>query len=317
MRAVKGDFALNTRVTRIDKRELLMLDNSRYAERIASHSHLIGVELEDQSSDRRLPVHIILGTNEYAQIRTRTQPRVGRRGEPVAEFTRFGWALMEPVDVSAGFLSVDAESDYEKLCTLDVLGLADSPAGDLLEVYKEFREQLTRDPEKGWYETGQPWKGDHPPLSTNKEGSLRRLHTQLSKLHRMRKLGEYDTIIRDHLTEGVVEPAPLQATGKEFYMPDRAVIRETAETTKMRVVYDYSARGAKEAPSLNDCLEPGSAVQNKIYDVLVRGRFHSVVWRARARSYHTTMCCQDSPQPQYMLTISFVVVPLSPKLTSV
>lgn len=45
-------------------------------------------------------------------------------------------------------------------------------------------------------------------------------------------------------------------------MPHRAVLRETAETSKMRVVYDCSARGAKEAPSLNDC----PALQNKIYD---------------------------------------------------
>jgi len=120
----------------------------------------------------------------------------------VAEFTRFGWALMAPgieADVNPGYLAVDAVSDYEKLCALDVLGLA---------------EQLTRDPVKGWYETGLPWKGDHPPLPTNKEGSLRRLHVQLSKLRRMGKLGEYDTIIRDQLTEGVVEPAPCQATGK-------------------------------------------------------------------------------------------------------
>ena len=146
------------------------------------------------------------------------------------------------VDLSAGFLVVDAVSDYEKLCALDVLGLADSPAGDQLEVYKEFREQLTRNPEKGWYETGLPWKGDHPPLPTNKEGSLRRLHTQMSKLRRMGKLDEYDAIIRDQLTEGVIEQAPLQAVGREFYMPHRAVIRETAETTKMRVVYDCSAR---------------------------------------------------------------------------
>ena len=77
----------------------------------------------------------------------------------------------------------------------------------------------------------------------------------------------------------MVEPAPLHAaTGKEFYMPHRAVIRETAETTKMRVDYDCSARRAKDAPSLNDCLEPGPALQNKIYNVLVRGRFHSVAF---------------------------------------
>lgn len=65
----------------------------------------------------------------------------------MAEFTRFSWALMAlgmEADLSAAFLAVDAVSDYEKLCALDVLGLADSPAGDQLEVYKEFREQLTR-----------------------------------------------------------------------------------------------------------------------------------------------------------------------------
>ena len=177
-----------------------MLDNPRYAERIANHSHLIGVELEDQSVDRCLLVHIILGANEYAQFRTRMQPRVGCRGEPVAEFTRFGWALMAPgieADLSAGFLAVDAVSDYEKLCALVVLGLADSPAGDQLEVYKEFREQLTRNPEKGWFETGLPWKGDHPPLPTNKDGSPRCLHSQMSKLRRTGKLGEYDAIIWD------------------------------------------------------------------------------------------------------------------------
>ena len=204
----------------------------------------------------------------------------------MAEFTRFAWGLMAPgteADLSAGFLAVDAVSDYEKLCTPDVLGLADSPAGDQLEVYKEFREQLTRNPARGRYETGLPWKGDHPPLPTNKKGSLQRPHTQLSKLRRIGKLGEYDAIIRNQLTEGVVEPAPLRARGKEFYMPHRAVIRETAETTKLWVVYDCSARGAKEAPSLDDCLEPGPALQNKIYDVLVRGRFHSVAFAGDMR----------------------------------
>ena len=102
-----------------------MFDNPWYAEQIANHSHLIGVELEDQSLDRRLPVHIIIGANEYAQIRTRPQPRVGGRGEPVAEFTHFGWALIAPgiaADLRAGYLAVDAVSDCEKLCSLHVLG---------------------------------------------------------------------------------------------------------------------------------------------------------------------------------------------------
>ena len=35
-------------------------------------------------------------------------------------------------------LAVDAIQDYERLYSLDVLGLADSPAGNQQEVYREF-----------------------------------------------------------------------------------------------------------------------------------------------------------------------------------
>ena len=62
-------------------------------------------------------------------------------------------------------------------------------------MYKDFREQLTRDPDKRWYETVLPWIGDHPPLPDNREGSLRRLHSQVSRLRRMDKLKEYNEII--------------------------------------------------------------------------------------------------------------------------
>ena len=78
---------------------------------------------------------------------------LGRQGEPVAELTRFSWAIMAPgdgADLKTGFLAVNTTTDYDRLCTLDVLGLEDSPPGDQGEVYKEFREQLTRHPIEGW-----------------------------------------------------------------------------------------------------------------------------------------------------------------------
>ena len=33
-------------------------------------------------------------------------------------------------DVGAGFSAINALGDYERLCALDVLGQADTPAGD-------------------------------------------------------------------------------------------------------------------------------------------------------------------------------------------
>ena len=54
------------------------------------------------------------------------------------------------------------------------------------------------------------------------------------------------------------------------------MIRETAESTKIQIVYDASARANVEAPSLNDCLETGPLLQNKLWSVLERNRFQPV-----------------------------------------
>ena len=53
-------------------------------------------------------------------------------------------------------------------------------------------------------------------------------------------------------------------------------VRETAESTKIRIVYDASARANLKALSLNDCLETGPPLQNKLWSVLVRNRFQPV-----------------------------------------
>ena len=94
-------------------------------------------------------------------------------------------------------LTQSALVDYEHLCSLDVLGLADSHKNDQLEVYEEFKEQLERSP-AGWYETKLPWKVNHPTLPTNEAGSKRRLEQLVRKLERNGKYEEYDSIIHNN-----------------------------------------------------------------------------------------------------------------------
>lgn len=278
MSSVTGDFELEVDITKVNNRELLVLENPRYKQILEENSHLRGVHMDDIDEKDKLPVHVILGANDFAKIRTGERLRVGRRGDPVAEYTRFGWTIMSPgadKDLSLAYLAVNSNADYERLCALDVLGLADTPTGDQGDVYDEFKEQLTRSPE-GWYETGLPWKGNCPSLPNNREGSLHRLNSLLRKLRRSDMLDDYDAVIREQLEEGVVERAPAEVTGREFYLPHRAVVRENAETTKLRVVYDASARAHDKAPSLNECLHAGPPLQNKLWSVLTRNRFHPV-----------------------------------------
>lgn len=155
------------------------------------------------------------------------------------------------------------------------VGTGGPPAGDQSVVYTEFKEQLRRSPE-GWYETGLPWKGDRPSLPNNRAGSLRRLDNLLRKLEKTEMKARYHEVIQNQLQAGIVERVSGPPVGPEFYIPHKAVVKEGAESTKLRVVYDASARAFDQAPSLNDCLNAGPPLQNQLWQVLVRARFHPV-----------------------------------------
>lgn len=276
--SLNGNFKMSVKLTKVNKGELLSIDNPKYGQLIDKYPHLRGVKITDRDTKDQLPIHVVLGSGEYARMKTETKPQIGKDGEPVAEKTKLGWFIMSPgseFNHNTMLLTQTSQSDYEDLCRLDILGLADTPEHDQRMVHAEFKEQLQRSSE-GWYETGLPWRGNHPELPTNKQGSLQRLSSLTRKLQRSNLADEYDAIIREQLQDNIVEVAPEEIAGKEFYIPHKAVIRETAETTKMRIVYDASARATPESPSLNECLYPGPPLQNKLWDILVRQRAYPI-----------------------------------------
>ena len=277
--SIDGNYQMNVPLIKVNKAELLTTDNPKYEQMIARNRHLKGVKINDCDDKPQLPVHVVLGASEYARIKTETKPRVGGEHEPIAELTKMGWFIMSPgkeFDQATMLLTQTSYADYEELCRLDVLGLEDVPEHDQYAVHAEFKEQLQRS-SAGWYETGLPWRGNHPELPTNKQGSLRRLTSLTKKLQRDELTAEYDAIIREQQQDGIVEAAPENATGMEFYIPHKAVVKETAQTTKLRIVYDASAKASPESPSLNECLYPGPPLQNKLWEVLVRQRAYPVV----------------------------------------
>ena len=265
-------------VTKIEQRELLTLENRNYPEMLRRYPHLKGVRMEETDTKELLPIYVILEANENTKIKMADYQRAGAVGEPIAEQTRFGWTIMSSgaeVDTQNVFLTQTSIGDYEELCRMDVLGLQGTPIGDQDVVHQEFLEPLKCRPE-GWYETALPWKGGHPPLPNNNTGSLKRLASLVQRLKRNGKLEDYDAIIQQQLEEGVAEEAEEPAQAKEFYIPHKAVIRDSSETTNMRIVYDASARAYDAAPFVNECLESGPPLQNQLWKVLVRGRFNAV-----------------------------------------
>ena len=164
-----------------------------------------------------------------------------------------------------------------------MLGLADAPESDQETVHQEFKEQLERN-EAGWYQTKLSWKGNHPTLPTNEVGSQRRLEQLIKRLQRDGNYEGYNNVIQEQLQSGVIETAPAEPKGKEYYIPHKAVSKQDAETMKLRVVYHASARENSKQPSLNDCLHPGPPLQNLLWNILIRSRFQSSSHLSRKRN---------------------------------
>ena len=82
---------------------------------------------------------------------------------------------------------------------------------------------------------------------------LRRLNNLTRKLKKSETLEEYDTVIKEQLSQGVVQRAPDTVVGQECYISHKAVVREKAEGTKLRIVYDASAEKCEMElhPSMN------------------------------------------------------------------
>ena len=93
---VNRKFAMPVEVTKVNKGELLFLDNPNYEETIAKNPHLSGVVMNDRDKKSHLPVHLILSVGEYSKLKTESAPKIGEPGEPVAELTKFGWIIMSP-----------------------------------------------------------------------------------------------------------------------------------------------------------------------------------------------------------------------------
>ena len=121
---------------------------------------------------------------------------------------------------------------------MDLLGIDEKPNGDQSVVYEEFLEQHSRSPE-GLYETGLPWKGDHPPLPSHKSGSLKRLGSLVQRLKKTGKLDDYDAVIQEQIEEGIIEEAEMAAVGRELYNLSSVVLLQSP-TTNQRAVFFVS-----------------------------------------------------------------------------
>ena len=213
---------------------------------------------EDFEIGRSIKVDILIGLDYYWEL---VSPEWVQIDSLVAQKTRCGWMLSGSYagkSVSKGFqmlcLNNISENVLRSLWELDDIGIVDddaSPAAN--KVMAKFEESTTF--QKGRYEVNLPWKENQKGrLMDNKGIAEKRLHSLSRRLAGNPKLKEaYNENLSEMEKAGMIKEVSKceKREGPIFYLPHRPVVREDSITTKVRPVFDASAKGYNGV-SLND-----------------------------------------------------------------
>ena len=106
-----------------------------------------------------------------------------------------------------------------------------------------------------------------------------RLRSQVNRLSRNDKhLQKYDAVIQDQVQKGIVEVVPDEkgTNTLKHYIPHHEVLTPEKTTTKLRIVFDTSAKTRKKNQSLNESLHRGPVILEDLCGLLLRFRLHKV-----------------------------------------
>ena len=228
--------------------------------------------LADVPGNSTDPLDIIIGEDYYDQI-------VNGRPVPIsgglkATLTIFGWMLHGNKSQSsvhsntACVLRATVQEQLAEFWNLEHLGVLASELNER-DIEGDIRNNLSRD-NCGRYTVEWPWKPHaRQHLAPNKSLSEQRLQKLIARMSDEEYVA-YDSHIQQLEIDGYIERLQ-QEDVPECFLPHRGVVKSSSTTTKLRIVYDASARSAGLL-SLNDALEKGPNLLPLLWGILLRFR---------------------------------------------
>ena len=247
--------------------------------------HLLGLKLADPDFGTPGSIDLLLGAEVFGRAMLQGR-RHGPSGSPSAFKTHFGWVLAGAIrdnsnhrNTGSCYHSTMLEETFKRFWEMEDYNLQ-QPVLSLeeKEVIKHFQENYSRD-EAGRFIVPLPMKTGAIPLGESKSLAVKRFESLERSLRTGARLKEFVDALKDYLDQDHAEPVPAKELGKPsnqiYYFPMHVVRKESSTTSKVRVVFDASAKTASGA-SLNDQLLVGPTVHSPLIDVLLRFRRHKV-----------------------------------------
>ena len=257
-------------------------------------NHLHDLTLADPSFGQPGRIDLLLGVDVFVDI-LRDGQRKGPPGSPTAFETDFGWVL----GGSTGPLGISAHTNFH-ISTFHTTTLS---GDDVLKRFWEVEESPSdqaclsaeehavihhfdsshKCSSEGRFIVPLPKRPNAPPLGELRSQAVKRFFSLERSLNAKGCLQDFDAVMQEYVDLGYAETVPTADLEKSpevaFYLPMHAVYKSSSSTTKIRAVFDASARSST-GTSLNNTLLVGPTVPPPLVDVLLRFRLHAVALTA-------------------------------------
>ena len=118
---LEDKLQFTTEIKAVDKDVLLNVLNLAYRTMLTKYLHLTGIKMNENQTKATLPIHVILGANDFTKIKTqeRSPDKTDRR--PSSRINKYVMFIMSPgkkCSYSNVLLTAAAIKIYEELCRL-------------------------------------------------------------------------------------------------------------------------------------------------------------------------------------------------------
>ena len=260
-----------------------------------SWMHISDLPLADPGFGQPGRIDVLLRADIFVEV-LRHGRRKGPTGSPTAFGTDLGWVLCGNTGSTT---STSAQTNVHIttfhtsiLSSDDILRsfweIEESPSDQASlsveerAVVRHFESNHTRSKE-GRFIVPLPKDPNARSIGESRSQAVKRFLSLERSLNSKGCFQEFNTVMQEYLDLGHAEAVPTPDLKKQpklsFYLPMHAVYKTSSTTTKIRAVFDASAKSSTGV-SLNDTLLVGPTTHPPLVDVLLRFRLYPVALTA-------------------------------------
>lgn len=258
-------------------------------------------QMADPKCNEPAPVDMLIGSNVFWSILGDQRHSLGA-DQLSLRSSKLGWLMVrhlpdnyaEPIadkPVFCNFVTIDQQ--LTRFWELESFPEGKVPTTEDEFCEKHYVANTTRNAE-GRFCVGLPLRRDRDSLGESYHLAKKRFTNLEARFKKQPQLKEdYVAFINEYSKLGHLSELPPPLPTNAYVLPHHPVIKETSESTKLRVVFDASAR-TTTGLSVNDLQYAGPILQDSLFDILIRFRQHRYVFSGDIEKMFRQVLLKDS-----------------------